>query len=73
LRTDATVISRTSGQLLRRNIKLCLVPWLQRLGLVHLLQTGLRTAANDLSLSHQDLQRSTNRLHAGRTFTSSSP
>jgi 2-polyprenyl-6-methoxyphenol hydroxylase-like FAD-dependent oxidoreductase len=60
LRTDATVLSRTSGQLLRRNIKLCLVPWLQRLGLVHLLQTGLRTAATDLSLSHEDLQRATN-------------
>lgn len=60
LRTDSTVLSRTSRQLLRRNIKLCLVPWLQRLGLIHLLQTELRTAATDLSLSHQDLQRSTN-------------
>jgi 2-polyprenyl-6-methoxyphenol hydroxylase-like FAD-dependent oxidoreductase len=60
LRTDGTVLSRTSGQLLRRNIKLCLVPWLQRLGLVHLLQTELRTAATDLSLAHHDLQRSSN-------------
>ncbi len=60
LRTDSTVIARTSGQLLRRNIKLCCVPWLQRVGLVHLLQAGLRTAATDLSLSNQDLQRSTN-------------
>jgi 2-polyprenyl-6-methoxyphenol hydroxylase-like FAD-dependent oxidoreductase len=66
LRTDTTVLSRTSRQLLRRNIKLCLVPWLQRLGLVHLLQTHVRTAATDLSLSHQDLQRSTNCLPAGR-------
>jgi len=59
LRTDSSVISRTSGQLLRRNIKLCVVPWLQRLGLVHLLQTELRSAATDLSLSSQDLQCST--------------
>jgi 2-polyprenyl-6-methoxyphenol hydroxylase-like FAD-dependent oxidoreductase len=56
----STVISRTSGQLLRRNIKLCSVPWLQRLRLVHLLMTHVRSAATDLSLSHRDLQRSTN-------------
>jgi 2-polyprenyl-6-methoxyphenol hydroxylase-like FAD-dependent oxidoreductase len=62
LRTDSSVISRTKGQLLRRNIKLCVVPWLQRLGLVHLLQTQLRTAATDLSLSRHDLQCSTNSL-----------
>jgi 2-polyprenyl-6-methoxyphenol hydroxylase-like FAD-dependent oxidoreductase len=60
LRTDSTVISRTKGQLMRRNIKLCVVPWLQRLGLLHLLQTQLRTAATDLSLSSHDLQRSPN-------------
>jgi 2-polyprenyl-6-methoxyphenol hydroxylase-like FAD-dependent oxidoreductase len=59
LRTDSTVLVRTGRQLLRRNIKLCLVPWLQRLGLVRLLQTKLRTAATDLSLSSRDLQRST--------------
>jgi 2-polyprenyl-6-methoxyphenol hydroxylase-like FAD-dependent oxidoreductase len=58
LRTDSTVISRTGGQLLRRNIKLCSVPWLQRFGLTHLLQTHVHTAATDLSLSHRDLQRS---------------
>jgi 2-polyprenyl-6-methoxyphenol hydroxylase-like FAD-dependent oxidoreductase len=58
LRTDSTVLVRTGGQLLRRNIKLCLVPWLQRLGLVRLLQTKLRTAATDLSLSSHDLRRS---------------
>jgi hypothetical protein len=57
---DSTVIARTKGQLLRRNIKLCVAPWLQRLGLVHLLQTKLRTAATDLSLSSHDLQRSVN-------------
>lgn len=71
LRTDSTVISRTSGQLLCRNIKLCLVPWLQRRGLAHLLQTQLRSAATDLSLSHQDRQRSTNPLQAGRTHVGS--
>jgi 2-polyprenyl-6-methoxyphenol hydroxylase-like FAD-dependent oxidoreductase len=62
LRTDSTVITRTKGQLLCRNIKLCVVPWLQRLGLVHVLQTKLRSAATDLSLSSYDLQRSTNSL-----------
>jgi 2-polyprenyl-6-methoxyphenol hydroxylase-like FAD-dependent oxidoreductase len=55
LRTDSSVISRTSGQLWRRNIKLCAVPWLQRLGLIGLLQTQLRSAATDLSLSSEDL------------------
>jgi len=59
LRTDSSVLSRTRGQLLHRNIKLRAVPWLQRLGLTHLLQTQLRSAATDLSLSSQDLQRST--------------
>lgn len=59
LRTDSSVLSRTKGQLWRRNIKLCAVPWLQRLGLTRLLQTQLRSAADDLSLSSQDLQRST--------------
>lgn len=54
LRSDSTVISRSRGQLLRRNIKLCLVPWLQRLGLAHLLQSHVQTAATDLSLSDQD-------------------
>ena len=66
LRTDSTVLSRTTGQLLRRNIKLCLVPVLQRLGLIHLLQAELQTAATELSLLPQDLQRSTNRLPADR-------
>jgi 2-polyprenyl-6-methoxyphenol hydroxylase-like FAD-dependent oxidoreductase len=57
LRTDSSVISRTPGQLLRRNIKLFLVPWLQRFGLTRLLQTQLRTAATDLSLASGDLRR----------------
>lgn len=57
LRTDGTVLVRTSGRLLRRNIKLCAVPLLQRLGLVRLLQTELRTAATDLWLSDDDLRR----------------
>jgi 2-polyprenyl-6-methoxyphenol hydroxylase-like FAD-dependent oxidoreductase len=55
LRDDSTVIARTGGQLLRRNITLCLVPWWQRLGLAHLRQSRLRTAATELSFSHQDL------------------
>ncbi|QLL07933.1 FAD-dependent monooxygenase [Mycobacterium vicinigordonae] len=59
LRTDSTVIARTQGQLLRRNIRLIVVPWLQRLGLLHLLQAPLRTAATDLSLSDHDLRCST--------------
>ena len=59
LRTDGTVISRTRGQLLRRNLTLCAVPWIHRLGLGHLLRTSLREAATDLSLATHDLQRST--------------
>jgi len=55
LRSDSSVISRTPGQLLRRNVKLVTVPWLQRLGLADLLQTQLRTAATDLSLADDDL------------------
>ncbi|GAA2547447.1 hypothetical protein [Mycolicibacterium diernhoferi] len=56
-RTDGTVLVRTSTRLLCRNIKLCAVPLLQRLGLLRLLQTRLRTAAQDLSLSDPDLHR----------------
>lgn len=56
LRSDSSVISRTPGQLLRRNAKLVTVPWLQRLGLVDLLQSQLRTAATDLSLADDDLR-----------------
>ncbi|MHA3021555.1 FAD-dependent monooxygenase [Mycobacterium sp. BMJ-28] len=55
LRRDSTVISRTSAALRRRNVKLCLVPWLHRLGLANLLQTRLRSAATDLSLMPHDL------------------
>lgn len=57
LRTDSTVLPRTRGQLLRRNIKLCAVPWLQRLGILHLLQTRLRAAATELALAVHDLPR----------------
>lgn len=57
LRSDSTVISHTTGQLLMRNITLCALPWLQRLGLLRLLRTGLRTAATDLMLSSDDLRR----------------
>lgn len=58
LRTDGTVLVRTSGQLLRRNVKLCAVPWLQRLGLLGLLQAPLRSAATGLELRDDDLRRS---------------
>lgn len=63
LRTDGTVLSRTTGQVLRRNITLCAVPWLQRLGLVRLLQAPLRSAATQLSLTEADLHRSAESLH----------
>lgn len=65
LRTDGTVLVRTSGQLLRRNIKLCAVPLLQRLELVGLLQTELRTAATDLALSEHDLRSAADHLGKG--------
>ena len=58
LRTDGTVLVRTSGQLLRRNVKLCAVPWLQWLGLLGLLQAPLRSAATGLELRDDDLRRS---------------
>ncbi|MCK0173596.1 FAD-dependent monooxygenase [Mycolicibacterium sp. F2034L] len=67
LRTDGTVLARTRGQLLRRNAKLCAVPLLQHLGIVGLLQSHLRTAANDLSLSDRDLRRSRCPLDASDT------
>jgi hypothetical protein len=54
LRTDSSVLSRTRGQLLRRTNPRVLTG-----GGRHLLQTQLRSAATDLSLSSQDLQRST--------------
>ena len=65
LRTDGTVLARTSGQLLRRNLKLCAVPLLQRLGLVGLLQAKLRTAATDLTLSDSDLRGAAHHLGNG--------
>lgn len=57
LRTDSTVLARTRGQLVRRNIMLRVLPWLQRHGLDRLLRTERRAAATDLSLSAQDLHR----------------
>lgn len=57
LRTDSTVISRTRGQLWRRNLRLCAVPWLQRLGLTSLVRPNLQSAATDLSLAGHDLLR----------------
>ncbi|AKS34336.1 FAD-dependent monooxygenase [Mycolicibacterium goodii] len=57
LRTDSVVLSRTGGQLLRRNIMVVLLPWLQRLGLDRLLHSERRAAHTDLSLSGTDLRR----------------
>jgi hypothetical protein len=69
LRTDHTVIVRTKGQLLWRNVKLCALPWLWRFGFGHVLRTQLRTAATDLSLSSHDLQRcESRRLASGGKY-----
>lgn len=57
LRADSTVISTTRGRLLRRNLTLATVPLLQRLGLGHLLQSSVRTAATGLTLAGGDLQQ----------------
>ena len=67
LRNDGTVLARTRSQLLRRNVKLCAVPWLQRLGLLHLLRAGLRDAATDLSLCPGDLRRTADVADAERS------
>jgi 2-polyprenyl-6-methoxyphenol hydroxylase-like FAD-dependent oxidoreductase len=56
LRTDGTVLVHTTAALLRRNAKLCAVPWLQRLGVIGLLQGPLRAAATDLTLQPGDLR-----------------
>ncbi|TFV56614.1 oxidoreductase [Mycobacterium sp. PS03-16] len=65
LRTDGTVLARTRGRLWLRNAKLCAVPLLQRLGLVRLLRTELRSAAADLSLSGHDLRRCADHTRTG--------
>ncbi|MFC7674309.1 FAD-dependent monooxygenase [Mycolicibacterium sp. GCM10028919] len=67
LRTDGTVLARTSRQLLRRNLKLRAVPLLQRFQLVSLLQAKLRTAANDLTLSDRDLRTAAHHRGHGAT------
>lgn len=67
LRTDGTVLARTSRQLLRRNLKLRAVPLLQRFRLVSLLQAKLRTAANDLTLSDRDLRTAAHHRGHGAT------
>ena len=58
VRTDSTVLSRTRGQLLRRNIRLMAWPVLQRLGLDRLLRRERRDATTDLALTEHDLRRS---------------
>ena len=67
LRTDGTVLARTSRQLLRRNLKLRAVPLLQRFRLVSLLQAKLRTAANDLTLADRDLRTAAHHRGHGAT------
>jgi len=66
-RYSATRILASPGAFAAADIRLCLVPWLQRLGLLQLLQTKLRTAATDLPLSSHDLQRSPNSQACGVT------
>jgi 2-polyprenyl-6-methoxyphenol hydroxylase-like FAD-dependent oxidoreductase len=58
VRTDSTVLSRTSGQLLRRNIRVAAWPVLQRLGLDRWLRRERLDATTDLVLSDDDLRRS---------------
>jgi 2-polyprenyl-6-methoxyphenol hydroxylase-like FAD-dependent oxidoreductase len=53
MRNDGTVVCRTRGQLLSRNVKLAMVPALQRLGLTHLLQSHVHRAATGLSLPEE--------------------
>jgi 2-polyprenyl-6-methoxyphenol hydroxylase-like FAD-dependent oxidoreductase len=67
LRTDGTVLARTRGQLVRRNLKLRAVPLLQRLGLASLLQARVRTAATDLTLSDHHLRDAAHPLGNGTT------
>ncbi|MGE2734470.1 FAD-dependent monooxygenase [Mycolicibacterium vaccae] len=56
LRASA-VLCRNEIQLWRRNAMLRSAPWLQRLGLMHVVQKPLRAAADDLTLSTQDPRR----------------
>ncbi|BBZ28546.1 oxidoreductase [Mycolicibacterium madagascariense] len=58
LRTDSSVIARSRRELLRRNIRLSIVPLLQRLGLAATSRPPLREAATDLTLKADDLRRS---------------
>ncbi|OBK11280.1 FAD-dependent monooxygenase [Mycobacterium sp. 1245852.3] len=57
LRTDSSVIARSRMDLWRRNIRLLLVPLLQRLGLAATSRPPLREAATDLTLGADDLRR----------------
>ncbi|MFN6547332.1 FAD-dependent monooxygenase [Mycolicibacterium nivoides] len=58
LRTDSSIVARSRKDLWRRNIRLSLVPLLQRLGLAATSRPPLREAATDLTLGADDLQRS---------------
>jgi hypothetical protein len=55
LRADSAVLARTKTQLTRRNRKVALLPWLQRVGLHHPQRGKVRTAATDLTLASSDL------------------
>lgn len=56
LRTDSSVIARSRTDLWRRNIRLSIVPLLQRLGLAAASRPQLREAATDLTLEPDDLR-----------------
>ncbi|AQA03000.1 oxidoreductase [Mycobacterium sp. MS1601] len=58
LRSDSSIIARSRIDLWQRNIRLSLVPLLQRLGLTAASRAPLREAATDLALGADDLRRS---------------
>lgn len=58
LRTDSSIIAHSRKDLWRRNIRLSVVPLLQRLGLAATSRPPLREAATDLTLKPDDLQLS---------------
>lgn len=58
LRTDSSVIARSRMDLWQRNIRLSIVPLLERLGLAATSRPPLREAATDLALKPDDLRRS---------------
>jgi 2-polyprenyl-6-methoxyphenol hydroxylase-like FAD-dependent oxidoreductase len=57
LRTDSVALSRTRGQLLRRNATLVALPWLRRFGVDRARRGERRAAVTDLVLTEKDLRR----------------